>query len=70
MQVFNGFSVTLTGDSAKRAADVETLKALPGVRSPSSVLLNILVIPSDRTGVLWRAVVQSATEGQLKHESF
>ena len=30
-QVFNGFSVMLTGDSAKRAADLETLRALPGV---------------------------------------
>jgi hypothetical protein len=31
MQVFNGFSAMLTGDSAKRAADLETLRALPGV---------------------------------------
>jgi subtilisin family serine protease len=32
-KVFNGFSVMLTGDSAKRAADMETLRALPGVAS-------------------------------------
>jgi hypothetical protein len=33
MQVFNGFSATLTGNSAKRAADMEKLKTLPGVRA-------------------------------------